>query len=321
MARSRGMWLRAAAAIVLVATGVLVVTRAAVALAPQATPTCTVGSLGVSFGTTGLDASHVTAYLVFTNRSASTCTLAGSPTVRYVNGRGAPIGNPSRPASSTHPDVVLAAHGTATSFFRSAVPALWSPSACRPVMDAGLRIEPPGTAGSRIVHFPGTVCASRSVHESTASPVRGGPGPTPGSCTATAGQLVTSLGRADHVRAATDVPIVFTDPVLYTCVLWGHPTVRSVHGAAHRPVGPAATPLDAPGPAVWVQPFGGRASATFVALDTRRLPAARCRATRASGVLVTAPGARLPSLLHDAHFVCTRRSSTSVTAITRGGRP
>lgn len=188
-------------------------------------------------------------------------------------------------------------------------------------MDAGLRVEPPGDSGAKVLHFPGTVCSSTSLHEATATPVRAGRGPTPASCTAMAGQLVTTLGRAHRLRAATDVPLVFTDPVLYTCVLDGHPTVRSVHGAAHRQVGPAATPLGGPRGAVWVQPFGGRATASFVTLDTRRLPASSCRAARASGVLVTAPGATLPALLHDAHDVCTRRSSTSVTAISRGGHP
>ncbi len=320
MASSKGTWLRAVAAVALGAGAVLVVARAAVALVPRSTPTCGLQSLGISFGATGLDASHVTAFLVLTNHSASTCALAGAPTVRFVSAAGASIGDPSLPTSSAHGAVELAPGRSAVSLFRAKVPATWSPSACRPVMDAGLRVEPPGDAGSKVLHFPGTVCSSTSVHESTATPVRAGRGPTPASCTAAAGQLVTTLGRAHHAHGATDVPIVFTDPVLYTCVLDGHPTVRSVHGAAHRQVGPAATPLDGPGVAVWVQPFGGRATASFVAFDTRRLPASSCRAVRASGVLVTAPGAVLPALLHDPHEVCTRRSSTTVTDISQGGR-
>jgi len=279
-------------------------------------PVCAPEDLKVSFGTTGLDASHVNAYLVFTNTSSATCTLSGYPTVRYVTRGGATIGNPSSPAPAAHGTVALARDDTAHALLRTSVPGVWPPTRCKAVKAFGIRVFPPGSTHSRLLHFPGSVCSGTTIDESTSAPVRNGRGPVPAACTAQG--LATTLGPTDGAAGTIYVPLVFTDPVLYTCTLRGHPTVTSVTGPAHTRVGPSASRDPGPSRAVWVQPFGGKASALLGVVETGNFSAGACRPKQASGLMVIAPHTSQGAVLAYRHLVCTRLSSTHVSVVVAG---
>jgi hypothetical protein len=277
---------------------------------------CRAGATRISFGSTGLDASHVNAYLVLTNATRASCTLAGAPRVRFISRRGAPLGNPSRPSAPSAAPVTLAAGDAAHALLRTSIPGVWPPATCRPTMAWGVLVAAPGSTSWTRLHFPLSICAGGRVHESTAAPVAPGLGPTPGPCTAA--QLAVALGPSQGAAGTTYVPLVFTNPVLYTCTLRGFPRVLSVRGPANRAVGPPATDVRGHALAVWVQPFGGTASASFGVTDAGDLPASSCGPRRASGVEVTPPHTRQATLLADNHVVCTRLASTSVSAVVAG---
>jgi hypothetical protein len=279
-------------------------------------PVCATPSLQVDFGSTGLAASHVNAYLLFANRSSASCSLHGYPSVRYVNARGVAFGNPSKPDSQPHGTVILAAGGAAHALFSESVPGVWSPTACEEKHAAGLRVTPPGSSHAVVLRFPGMVCSGPTIHESTTASVSSGPGPTPGRCTQT--QLVTSLGHARGTAGTTNVPLVFKNPVVYTCVVHGYPSVSSVSGPHGTRVGPP--PADQPGraPYVWVQPFGGTASATLGIVATGVYTPSACQAKPASGLKVRAPHSTHATYLAYRHLVCTQRTSTHVVPVVAG---
>jgi Protein of unknown function (DUF4232) len=284
---------------------------------PAATvPPCGAGATRLRFGATGLDASHVNAVLVLTNESRAACTLLGAPRVRFVSRSGRQIGNLSRPTGPGGSPVVLGVAGSVHALLRTSVPGAWSPATCRPRMAWGVLVAAPGSSRWSKRHFPLSVCAGLAVHESTTTPVAPGPGPDPAACTAA--QLAVSLGAPQGAAGTTYVPIVFTNPVLYTCTLRGFPSVRSVRGAGDEVVGPPATHAGTRAFPVWVQPFGGAASAAFGVVDTGALPAASCRPRRASGIEVTPPHTGGATVLAYNHVVCTGLASTSVTAVVIG---
>jgi len=308
-------WCSAAALALTVGTTTFAM-GAATAAGTEAGRACEPATIAVSFGSTGLDASHVDAYLVFTNTSSTACTLDGYPTVHYVTKGGAAIGSPSRPAVAAHEPVLLEKGRSAHSLLRSSVPGVWPPTACKATRDFGIRVTPPGSAHASVLHFPESVCSGTAVHEATTAPVRGGPGPLPGACTAM--QLADSLGRAQRAAGTVFVPIVFTNTTLYTCAMRGHPEVTSVNGAAQTRVGPAATDDAGPSKRVWIPPFGGTASALLGVVETSNFPASTCRPRSASALQVVAPHTSAPTVLAYAHTVCTHLPSTHVSAVVAG---
>lgn len=311
---------RLPATLLLVVSGVALLAHPAAAEVAARHATCEASAIRVSFGATGIDTSHVDAFLDFTNTSPRSCVLDGYPTVHYVTEDGQRIGNPALRVAMPHGDVTLGPQASAEARFRSTVPEVFSPSACRRASAFGLSVLPPGTARPRTLRFPSTVCAGSTVRASTIGAVRLGRGPVPGPCTAPSDELRTSLGRPHRGAQRTYLPILFTDPVLYTCAIEGFPRVQSVRGAVHRAVGPPASPVGAPARSVWVQPFGGTASAELTIIDTATLPTGSCRPERTSGLLVTAPGATVAALRHYPHTVCTAMASTSITSVGAGRR-
>ncbi|HEY8081727.1 MAG TPA: DUF4232 domain-containing protein [Acidimicrobiales bacterium] len=305
-----------------VAGGALLIAAALTALSQLATPpagatvSCHLSHLGISFGTTGPDAGHVNAFLVFTNHGASSCSMNGFPTVRYVGAHGATIGNASTPTGSAHGPVTLAAGGVAHSLFREGVPGDYDPTKCKAKMAFGLRVAPPGSTHAVVLHFPGLVCSGLAIHESTTTAVSAGTGPTPGVCTG--GQLVSTLGAAQGAAGTTFVPLVFTNPVLYTCTVHGHPRVTSVTGASHTQVGPPATKDPGISSSIWVQPFGGTASALLGIVETGNFTKSACVPHDASGLRVVAPESTHATVLAYAHTVCTHLASTHVSVVVAG---
>jgi hypothetical protein len=291
-------------------------TPTAGAVLGRRTPTCQGMATRFSFGMTNLDASHVNAELVFTNVSGAACALDGAPRVRFVARGGKVIGNASVPGRGGAVSITLEPGAQVHAMLRTTTPSAWPPAACRPTLAWGVLVAAPSSAHWWRRHFPLSVCAGRRVHESTTAPLAAGPGPVPAWCTSA--QLTDSLGRPQRGDGATDVPLVFTNPVLYTCTLRGYPTVRSVRGAAHDPVGPPAVPATAAVRTIWLQPFGGRASSTFAVKDTAGLPAAACRAKRTSGVVVTAPHTAVGTYLVYNHVVCQAAPSTTVSPLVAG---
>ncbi len=280
--------------------------------------TCSVSSLSVDFGTTGLDAGHVNAYLVFTNPEQSACTIDGYPIVRFVSRHGVLIGNPSSHDTATHVRVTLEHTASAHALFRESVPGVWSPSACKEVVASGLRVQLDHTTGSVLLHFPGEVCSGSTVHEAAVAPVSAGAGPPPAPCVP--GQLRLTHLHSNGAAGTRYVPLVFTNPVLYTCTLRGYPTVRSVVGAHHAKVGPAASrAIGAVTTTVVLQPFGGTASAGVGIVNTGNFPRSACEARKASGFLVTPPQSRRAGYLAFGHTVCTTKlASTNVSTVVAG---
>jgi len=280
------------------------------------TPTCAAADVGIAFGSTGPDASHVNTYLVFINRSKATCTLDGYPTVRYVNAKGVAFGNPSEHKVLAHGTVTLTKGQATNSSFRESVPDVWRASRCQARHAAGLRVTLPGSSRGTVLRFPGRVCSGPTIHDWTTAPITSGPGPTPGACTAA--QLRASLGPGQAAAGTTYIAIVFTNPVVYTCVVRGYPSVISGTGPGGARVGPSAS--DQPGamPEVWVEPFVGRANASLGIVETGNFTPSACHARSARALWVTPPHSTHARYLAYAHSACTRLSSTHVRSVFAG---
>ena len=306
---------RAVLCSVLVVAGLVVASQEAATTAGAAS-SCELPYLGIEFGTAGPDAGHVNAYLVFTNRAATACTMDGFPTVHYIGAHGATIGNPSMPNGGTPRTVTLVTGESAHSLFRESVPGDWDPTKCKPTQASGLRVVPPGSSRSVVLRFPEKVCSGLRIHEAKTAPVSAGTGPTPGVCTST--QLVATLGQSQGAAGTIYVPLVFTNPVLYTCIVHGHPAVSSVTGSSNTQVGPPASKDPGAAADVWVQPFGGTASARLGIVETGNFTKSACVPHNASGLRVVAPESTHATILAYAHSVCTHLSSTHVSVVTAG---
>jgi hypothetical protein len=139
-----------------------------VALATAAVPASAAGPQGCA--TSGLvvwldtrgDAAAGSAYypLRFTNLTDRRCTLYGYPGVSAVDLRGRRLGSAaSRDRAFTPGVVVLEPGATATGTLRITDASNFSPTDCRPVTAAGLRVYPPGRTASKLVPFPFRACS------------------------------------------------------------------------------------------------------------------------------------------------------------------
>lgn len=316
MRRARTRWCRGVVVLALTAGTVAVAAGATTAIAATTSHACLPAKLAISLGETGLDASHVNAYLVFTNTAAATCTLDGYPTAHYVTKGGSAIGNPSRPATAPHGPVTLGKGQSAHSLLRTSVPGVWPPTQCVAKHAYGIRVTPPGSTHAKVLHFPGSVCSGTAIHEATTAPLSAGRGPVPSACTAM--ELSAALGASQGAAGTVYVPIVFTNATLYTCTVQGHPKVTSVTGATHTRVGPAATSDPGAAASVWVQPFGGTASASLGVVETGNFPPSSCVPKHASGLQVIAPHTSEATVLAYPHRVCTHLASTHVSSVVAG---
>jgi len=138
------------------------------AAAATGTPRCTTSGLVVWLDTQGNGTAGSIYYsLELTNLSGHPCTLLGYPGVSAVDLAGHRLGSAASRNNAHTPRVVTLASATtantvattATVVLRITEAGAYSPSACRQVTAAGLRVYPPGQAASKIVPFPFRACS------------------------------------------------------------------------------------------------------------------------------------------------------------------
>lgn len=102
--------------------------------------------------------------LNLTNLSGGACTLLGYPGVSAVNLAGSQIGAAARRESGQAARRITLRNGaSASAVLRITDAGDFSPSACREVWAAGLRVYPPGQRTARIAPFPFQTCSRSAV--------------------------------------------------------------------------------------------------------------------------------------------------------------
>lgn len=105
-----------------------------------------------------------------------------------------------------------------------------------------------------------------------------------------------------------------------TCALWGVPAIQAV-GATHRPVGPFARNLSmGEMPLRHVLARGASVSVSFGVTKTASVPASRCHAARAEGVVVALGSFFTGRFLAMPLTVCTASASTTTRLLAPGSR-
>jgi hypothetical protein len=152
----------------------VVATANAPAKTPQAVvasvPACKASGLDVWLDTNGSGAAGSSYYnLEFTNLSGHACTITAYPGVSAVNLSGHQIGAAAARNAGHEAVVTLAADkpnngagATASVLLQITDTGVYSPSACRPVVAAGLRVYPPNETASKVVPYPFTTCSRSS---------------------------------------------------------------------------------------------------------------------------------------------------------------
>ncbi len=153
------------AAVVLAVAAALTIgastTAAARARAAAGPPRCASSGLVVWLDTQGSGAAGSSYYMLkLTNLSGHTCTLSGYSGVSAVNLRGHQLGRAASRAGTPTPKLVKLADGaTATEVLRIVDVSVFTPSACRPVTAAGLRVYPPNQTAAKAIPFPLRACS------------------------------------------------------------------------------------------------------------------------------------------------------------------
>ena len=139
--------------------------------------TCGTGDLALRLGAQGGAAGSVYAPIIFTNTSASACTLAGYPGVSYAAPNdGAQVGAAaSRNALHAASTVTLAAGASAAALVQMANHANYPAATCSAAAVGGLRVYPPGSKTAAYVAFPSAQMAcSSDVNQLTVAAVVAG---------------------------------------------------------------------------------------------------------------------------------------------------
>jgi hypothetical protein len=129
--------------------------------AAAVTPFCETPGLVIWLDTSGNSAAGTTFFkLHFTNLSGHACTLNGFPFLFAVNLTGHKVGRRAVFRRPPSPHLVTLTKGkTATAVLGIVDTGVFSPSACRPVTAAGLRVFPPNQTRSKLVPFPFRTCS------------------------------------------------------------------------------------------------------------------------------------------------------------------
>jgi hypothetical protein len=136
--------------------------------APTPTPTgppgCATAGLKAALGAGGGAAGSVYYPIVFTNTSASACTLYGYPGVSFIAASGAQVGAAAR-EDPVYPRqlVTLAAGGSAHAELQITDAQNYPSSTCSPVAVHRLKVFPPGQTSALYVAVTTTGCAKSSV--------------------------------------------------------------------------------------------------------------------------------------------------------------
>jgi hypothetical protein len=146
---------------------------AAGAPARPAASACTTATLDVWLDTSGNGAAGSSYYdLQLTNLGRGACTLRGFPGVSAVDLRGDRVGAPAaREAGHVLRTRTLAPGATVTAVVRIVDAGNFPTASCAPVTAAGLRVYPPGQAGSRFVPFPFQTCSRAQTSTLSVAPV------------------------------------------------------------------------------------------------------------------------------------------------------
>jgi hypothetical protein len=128
--------------------------------AASATSACETPGLVIWLDTNGNGTAGTTFFnLHLTNLSGHACTLNGYPFLFAVNLSGHQVG-PRAPFRKPSPHQVTLRNGqTATAVLGIVDTGNFSPSACRPVTAAGLRVFPPNQTRAKLVPFPFSACS------------------------------------------------------------------------------------------------------------------------------------------------------------------
>jgi hypothetical protein len=150
------------AAALMLAPAVALASGGSAAHPAAVTPFCETPGLVIWLDTNGNGTTGTTFFkLHFTNLSGHACTLNGFPFLYAINLAGHQLGRRAvfrKPA----PHLVTLANGkTATAVLGIVDTGAFSPSACRPVTAAGLRVFPPNQTRSKDVPFPFSTCSRR----------------------------------------------------------------------------------------------------------------------------------------------------------------
>ncbi len=162
-----------AVAAALIPAAALATTASGAAAGQAATPKCTTAGLVVWMDTNGNGAAGSIFYtLKFTNLSGHACTLSGHPGVIAVSLNGTRLGHAARwdpPA----PSLVRLANGATATAVLQYSDVITSNNHCTAAA-AGLRVRPPGQTASKVIPFPFTACASRTLVYLAVQPVKEG---------------------------------------------------------------------------------------------------------------------------------------------------
>ncbi|MFE0465288.1 DUF4232 domain-containing protein [Kitasatospora sp. NPDC058965] len=140
--------------------------------APGAPGACATGQLSVKQQNADVAAGSYYAELVFTNTSATTCTLTGYPGVSYVTDNGVQSGNAADRAPGTAATVTLKPGGTASAQLHDANGVSgYDPAQCQLASAKGLRIYPPNQRDALFLPWPTQHCAGPTIHALTVAPV------------------------------------------------------------------------------------------------------------------------------------------------------
>jgi len=162
-----------AVAAALIPAAAVAATASGAATGQAATPKCTTAGLVVWMDTNGDGAAGSIFYtLKFTNLSGHACTLFGHPGVVAVSLNGARIGHAAR-WDAAAPSLVRVANGATAIAVLQYSDVVTSNNHCAAAA-AGLRVRPPGQTAFKVIPFPFTACANRTLVYLAIQPVQKG---------------------------------------------------------------------------------------------------------------------------------------------------
>jgi len=137
---------------------------------------CVTAQLQVTVAPGANAAGHVGLLLLFTNISATACTMSGYPGVSFVTGpSGTQIGDAAERVGGPPGTVSLAPQGRAHANLLLSQIGNLSEDACRPTQAAGLRVYPPDETTALYVASARQVCSATGTGFAQIYPVEAGP--------------------------------------------------------------------------------------------------------------------------------------------------
>jgi len=142
---------------------------------PTSPQACATGPLSVALTNPDVAAGQYYATLVFTNTSATSCTLTGYPGVSYVVENGVQSGNAAVRENGTVTSVILGPGGKASAKLHDSNGiGGYDPAQCQLSPAEGLRIYPPNQTAALFLPWKTEHCAGPTIHSLTIGPVQQG---------------------------------------------------------------------------------------------------------------------------------------------------